>query len=318
MMIEERDFVGYSEQDLLKKTKGDTKENNKSIYLIARFIFDPAVREFFFLWYSYFRWVDDFSDSIRISTKERQSFLHRQKELVRRIYGYEQNDARGEELFLSLLISFDRPRGSKLKEPILSLLSCINHDIKRTREFPSQKERNFYIELESASLLKTFLYFCNPNANLNEIEVPELAIAAKWSHVLRDFISDIQNQTINISPEEILRFKIDNYQDVNDPGLREWVTDKVIYLKSKFIQGKRRLRRHPCLRFKIAGVAFCSKYEYYLYRIQKDHFRLRKEYKDNLIKECVTLIFFLKELLPISVTHPLLSLRSRYLRINTK
>ena len=259
-MIKEKDFVSYSEQDLLKKAKGDTEEKNKSIYLIARFFFDPAVRELFFLWYAYFRWVDDFSDSMGISTEERRSFLHRQKELVQKMYDYQQNDAKAEELFLLLLISFDRPRSSKLKEPILSLLSCINHDIKRTGEFPSQKDRDFYIELEATSLLKTFLYFCNPNSDLNKIELSELAIAAKWSHVLRDFLSDIQNQTINISLEEIERFKIDNYQNVNDLGLKEWVTSKVIYFKSEFMQGKKRLRRHPFFRFKIAVVAFCSKY----------------------------------------------------------
>ena len=299
----------YNAQDFLLLAKNITKESNKFTYRLARY-FSPDVRPYFFLWYAYFRWVDDFADSAAVPLEEKQLLLQRQRKLIQELYGdihssYNLNEV-GEQ-FLSLLISFDRSRGSKLKMPILSLISCINYDVRRAGGPPSQETLDRYFESEATSCLKTFLYFCCPNTNLNNFTTSQGSIAGKWSHVLRDFVSDVQEGIINISEQEMAKFNVD-LQDIGSSNFRKWVEHKVSDAESKFALGKGNLHQHRCLRYKIAVAVLCAKYEYYLYRIKKDHFKLREKYVKSMLERCIFFIRLLKDVQVILVTHLLIYL----------
>ena len=302
-----RHFYPYNAQNLLVLAETMTKKSNKFTYRLARY-FSPGVRPYFFLWYAYFRWVDDFADSAAVPLEEKQLLLQRQRKLIQELYGdihssYNLNEV-GEQ-FLSLLISFDRSRGSKLKMPILSLISCINYDVRRAGGPPSQETLDRYFESEATSCLKTFLYFCCPNTNLNNFTTSQGSIAGKWSHVLRDFVSDVQEGIINISEQEMAKFNVD-LQDIGSSNFRKWVEHKVSDAESKFALGKGNLHQHRCLRYKIAVAVLCAKYEYYLYRIKKDHFKLREQYAKSMLENCIFFIRLLKDVQVILVVHLLI------------
>jgi hypothetical protein len=178
-----------------------TKKSGKFAYMMARLFFLSDVRPYFFLSYAYFRWVDDFADSAGPSIEAKKLFLDRQTKLVQELYdGLHPTCKEVGEQFLSLLILFDRSMGSKLRMPFLSLLSCINYDVRRAGEPPSQEMLNHYIDLEVESSMKTFIYFCYPSANLNNFTKSYEGIAAKWSHRRYDKYQQARNGKVQCRP----------------------------------------------------------------------------------------------------------------------
>jgi phytoene/squalene synthetase len=289
-------------QDLLLLAREKSKKSNKLAYMTAHFFFSD-ISSYFFLLYAYFRRVDDFADSTGLSFEVKQLFLDRQTKLVQELYAglYSTYKEVGEE-FLSSLISFDRSRGSKLEIPILSLLSCINYDVRRADEPPSQEMLDQYIEIEATSCMRMLFYFCCPQTNQTEVITPLVAIAAIWSHLLRDFVLDMSDGLINISKEEKAKFNVD-LQDLGSSNFRKWVAYKISDAQSNFVLGKRGLHQHGSLRYKIVVAVYCAKYEYYLYRIKKDLFKLREHYEWNLFEKCIFFIRLLKDILDILVVH---------------
>jgi phytoene/squalene synthetase len=277
-------------QYLLLLAEKKTKKSSKFAYRMAHLFFSD-ISSYFFLLYAYFRRVDDFADSAGPSFEVKQLFLDRQTKLVHELYaGLHSTYKEVNEQFLSFLISFDRSRGEKLKTPILSLLSCINYDVRRAGESQSQEMLDHYIEIEATSCMKMLFYFCCPDTNQNEFTTPSVVIAAIWSHLLRDFVLDVREGLINISKEEKAKFNVD-LQDLGSPNFRKWIAYKVSDAQSKFVLGKRDLHQHRSLHYKIAVAVHCAKYEYYLYRIKKDHFKLREHYERSMFENC---IFFIR------------------------
>jgi len=297
----------YNAQDLLALAEKMTKKSGKFAYMMARLFFLSDVRPYFFLSYAYFRWVDDFADSAGSSIEAKQLFLDQQTKLVQELYeGLHPTCKEVGEQFLSLLISFDRSRGSKLRMPFLSLLSCINYDVRRAGEPPSQEMLNHYIDLEVESSMKTFIYFCYPNVNLNNFTKSYEGIAAKWSHILRDFVSDVQEGMINISKQEMAKFNVD-LRDLDSANFRKWVENKVSDAEKNFGLARKNLHQHRYLRYKIAVAVLCAKYEYYPYHIKKDLFKLREQYERCMFENCIFFIRLLKDIQVILVVHFLIS-----------
>lgn len=107
----------------------------------------------------------------------------------------------------------------------------------------------------------------------------EGAIGSEWSHILRDFRSDIMNNIVNISKEDMEKFGITSLSDTNSHNFRKWVKHKTSFAKSQFAIAKNDFCRHQhSLRHKIAFAVLCAKYEFYLERIAKDNYYLRKDY----------------------------------------
>lgn len=286
-----------------------TDKRSYFTYLLGLFLISPEIRPYFYVWYSYFRWVDDLADS-HLSTKtEKHLFINRQVKLVKYLYRYPSGrkyDLDGPEVFLAALIPFDKKRGSPLKKPILDLLSCISFDINRFGTYPEQQLLSHYIELEVTSYLKTFRSFCCPQANLADFSRPWEGIAGKWTHILRDLVSDLRNGIINISREDRAEFHINiaiQFVESNDPALKSWVAAKAKDCRTWFQEGKQNLLGYPELQYKIGIALLCAKYEYYLNLIEKNGYQLKETYSFDSDNFCSSLANLLRYLGAIFRTH---------------
>jgi phytoene/squalene synthetase len=121
-------------------------------------------------------------------------------------------------------------------------------------------------------------FFCGETRNENWADKYDEGIGCKLVHLLRDFIEDFSQGYVNISQDDIERYRI-NLDNINDDKFRAWVKDKVGLAKKYFRKGKRNLSNSRHLRYKIATYLYCAKYEDVLTRIEKDNYHLRLVYK---------------------------------------
>ncbi|HZA02276.1 MAG TPA: hypothetical protein VE665_08345, partial [Hyphomicrobiaceae bacterium] len=154
-------------------------------------------RPFFWLWYSYLRWVDDTVDAGAESRSN--SFLDRQMELLGDLYGRRTRDLCNEEQFLASLVVYDLGRGGRLQQPLSEMLAAIGFDIRRRGAPAGHKELYENFEREVSSYLFTIAYFCSVPATPNKVPGVIAATGAKITHSLRDFIVDCANAQFNIS-----------------------------------------------------------------------------------------------------------------------
>jgi len=294
---------------ILSSARKITGKRSYFTFLIGLFLISSKIRPYFYVWYSYFRWVDDLADSHMSTVSEKQLFINRQEKLIKYLYRYPSGrkyDLDGPEVFLTALIPFDKKRGSPLKKPILDLLSCISFDVNRVGIYPEQQQLSRYIELEVTSYLKTFRSFCCPEANLADFPRPWEGIAGKWTHIIRDLVPDLKNNIINISREDQDNIQIKivgQHIESIDPALRTWVAAKVRDCEIWFQQGKQNLLSYPELRYKTGIAVLCAKYEYYLNIIEKNGYQLKESYSFDLRNFCSSLAKLLRHLGTIFSTH---------------
>jgi hypothetical protein len=268
-----------SEKKLFLEAERVTRKS-KTIYWLARLFFEADTKSSFYLWYAYLRWVDDIVDSsdIKYSKEKKHIFLERQVTIVQKIYDsvITKNEVKNGELFLIPLISFDKNRDNKLQETIFGILSHLDNDAKRRGIVQTEETLDYHLKVEAKSCVKIINYFCNSDDFLIGYQG---GIASEWSHILRDFCSDIETNIINISKEDMEKFRITNPSNTNSPNFRKWVKHKISFAKSQFVIAKNDFYRYPhSLRHKIAFAILCAKYEFFIERIVKDDYFLRKNY----------------------------------------
>ncbi|MEW6621298.1 MAG: squalene/phytoene synthase family protein [bacterium] len=297
---------------ILLTAKKRTKEKHPYIYILAQLFFNRGCKEYFFLWYFYFRWVDDIADLPNRSYEEKIYFINSQREILLKTYADKELKEKyliEEEKYIYYLALFDLQNGLRLKNHILGMFSAIEYDIQRENLIPQKKELYKFIEIEVTSYLNTFLFFCKPKGNYSLSSKPYGGIACKQIHILRDFIEDLYQGWINIPVEDIGDYKIElNY--INTPSFRQWVQEKVKFAEDYFLIEKQNLKTVPSLRYKLAVVALFAKYEFILKRIKKNKFYLPlKSNKTNLEKMFFILYLFLG-LLKVLIEHIQFSFRN--------
>ena len=274
-------------KELFRKAEKITKKS-KFTFWVARLFFGKRTKKYFFCWYSYLRWVDDIIDSrnTKYPEKRKTEFLKRQINLVQTAQTYQKTNSSNElkkteyeELYLT-------PLNNKLLKTIYEILFCIKQDLGRKETIQTEKNLNYYFEIEAKNCIEVFNYFCGLNNNVIKFQG---GIGSKWSHTLRDFISDLNDGTINISKEDMEKFGITSSlkTEIDSPNFRKWVKSKISFAKSQFAIAKNDFYKNPhLLRHKIAFEILLAKYEFYLDRIVKDDYYLRKNYaktSDNII-----------------------------------
>jgi phytoene/squalene synthetase len=294
-----------SEKELFRKAEKIIKKS-KTIYWLARLFFEKDTKRFFYLWYSYLRWVDDIVDSMntKYSKERKYIFLERQESIVQKIYDgiVTKNEVKNGELFLIPLISFDKSRNNKLRETIFGILAHLVNDIERRGEIQSEETLDYHLKIEAKSCIKIINYFCNSDDFLIGYQG---GIGSEWSHILRDFCSDIDADIINISKEDMEKFGIANSlkAEINSPNFRKWVKHKISFAKSQFTIAKHDFYKYQhSLRHKIAFEVLCAKYEFYIDRIVKDDYYLRKDYT-KIPDTAIFLFWILKAVFATFLTH---------------
>jgi phytoene/squalene synthetase len=106
------------------------------------------------------------------------------------------------------------------------------------------------------------------------------ATAAHITHMLRDFVSDLDDGYINI-PCDYLGAQNIRPEDIDTPVFRKWVQGQVELARKYFQEGKCYLDRLDVLRCKIAGYWYCVRFECVLDAIENDGYILRVEYNER-------------------------------------
>ena len=253
--------------------------SSKQSYYTARLLVDNGLVNDCYRAYSYFRWVDDVIDVSSQSSDERIAFIHRQTELIDRLYREERpDDLRPEEDIIADLISHDRGESSGLQSFIRNFLAVLEFDAYRKGRLISQSELTWYSDCLGKSVTDVIQYFIGNGHPYPEFKNRYLAAtAAHITHMLRDMSLDIAEGFINI-PVEYLEAHGISPEDMDSPPFRAWVRSRVELAREYFREGKRYLDELDVLRCKIAGYWYCARFEGILDEIERDRYFLRDVY----------------------------------------
>ena len=259
-----------------------TWSSSKQSYITARLLADRDLADDCLRAYAYFRWADDTIDISLRSCEERTAFIARQKDLIDRLYMHEYPlGLSPEEEMLADLIAHDRRSDSGLQSFIRNFMAVIEFDAHRTGRLISQRELAVYTTCLATAVMDGLLYFIgNGHPYPRTPDRTMAVVGAHLTHMLRDTLEDLPVGFINIPAEEIEARNI-HLDDVESEPFRQWVMGQVQQARSSFREGKGYIDSLDVLRARLAGVWYCARFERILDAIERDGYRLRREYSER-------------------------------------
>jgi phytoene/squalene synthetase len=287
-------------QDLQIVARQRAKASNLTAYLLVRLFTKADRRDYLFLIYAYFRWIDDMVDSPGTSKEEKERFIEQQRGFLANLYDGQAclETCTLEEQFAQWFVAYDREIGFLLKDDVLGMFSVLKHDLDRDRAPWSAEEMYEFICLESKSYINMIRFSCGETGNYKGANRYDEGVACKLAHLLRDFVEDLNQGTMNISRDDLQKYEI-NLDKGNHENFRLWVKDQVMLAGERFRMGKHNLSNSSRLRYKIASQLYCAKYEDILAMIEKDNYFLRAKYRRTPLTKAR---FLFKSILVILLT----------------
>jgi phytoene/squalene synthetase len=259
-----------------------TKSSSKQTYLTAHLLADRNLVDDCMRAYAYFRWADDMIDVSIQSSSERTTFINRQKMLINHLYrGEHPLDITPEEEMLADLVAHDRNPDSGLRSFIHNFMAVIEFDALRRGRQVSRKELDVYTTWLATAVMDGLQYFIgNGHPYPKTMDRTQAVVGAHIAHMLRDTLEDVPAGYINIPFEEIQERTI-SIEDPDSEVFRAWVREQVDRAESCIQAGKGYVDRLDILRCKLAGAWYCARFEWYLKKIKRDEYRLRKSYPER-------------------------------------
>ncbi len=259
-----------------------TRAGSKQSYLTARLLADRDLVDDCLRGYAYFRWADDVIDLSLQSSAERAAFIARQKMLIETLYrGEHPADLCAEEEMLADLIAHDHGPDSGLRSFIHHFMAVIEFDADRNGRLVTRHELTTYTANLATAVMDGIQYFIGNGHHYPNTPDRTLAVTgAHLVHMLRDSLEDIPQGLINIPAEDIRAYSI-HLGDLESESFRLWVRDQVERARGCFQAGKRYIDSLDVLRCKLAGIWYCARFEWFLDAIQRDGYRLKREYPDR-------------------------------------
>jgi phytoene/squalene synthetase len=232
--------------------------------------------------YAYFRWIDDFIDITSQSDDERISFIRKQRDLIDRLYcGEQMHYLSPEEDILVDLIKNDREENSGLQSFIRNMFAIIEFDAYRKGRLINKSELTWYTDSLGKSVVDGLLYFIgNGHPYPDTKNRYHAGKAAHITHLLRDMSLDTADGFINI-PIEYLEEHGIKPDDMENQPFRNWVHSRVDHAREYFRVGKHYLDDLDVLRCKIVGYWYCVRFESVLDTIERDGYKLRRDYRER-------------------------------------
>jgi phytoene/squalene synthetase len=270
-----------------------TRKGSKQSYYSLKFMADKDLVDNALGAYAYFRWVDDFVDDVAQSNIEREAFIHRQKEIIDKLYQHNlPKDPCPEEKILARLIESDRGENSKLQSYLRNMMAITAFDARRKGQLITQKELDWYSSCLAKAVIDHLQHFiCHdyPYPTTNGRYVA--AIGAHVAHMLRDMVTDISNGYINIPKEYLETHKI-TPEDIHAPAFRAWVEERVALARQFFDEGKHYLNTIEALRYKVVCFWYCTRFDGLLDAIEREDYFLREGYNErHKLGTCFKLIW---------------------------
>ncbi len=259
-----------------------TKAASKQTYYTIRFLVDRDLIEDAYRAYAYFRWVDDVLDADSGSSSERRAFLERQKSLLEACFrGEPPRDVDLQENMLVELVQHDHEKNSGLKAYLHNMMLVMDFDVRRRNRLISQAELADYTRWLAIAVTECLHYFIGHNDFSPHDGTRYLAVsAAHIAHMLRDTADDFQVGYYNIQ-REVLEANHIWSKDVNSEAFHAWVKSRVDLAREYFEAGKTYFARVQNLRCRLAGIAYISRFEWVLDKIETEGYILRPHYNER-------------------------------------
>jgi phytoene/squalene synthetase len=259
-----------------------TRAASKQTYFTIRLLADRDRVPDAYRAYAYFRWVDDTLDAPNASLDERQEFLQRQQSLLADCYSHQiPDDPLPQEELLIALVSHDPDRRSSLHTYLSHMMMVMDFDTERRGRLISGFELNEYTRYLASAVTEALHYFVGHGCAAPRGESRYLAVsAAHITHMLRDTVEDVQAGYYNV-PLEILERSRLSPGDIQAASYREWVKGRVELARRYFAVGRDYLRRVSNPRYRLACLAYISRFEGVLDSIEREGYLLRASYPER-------------------------------------
>lgn len=224
--------------------------------------------------YGFFRWLDDQLDTDKEGRSERLALIRRQADIAEACYQRlpPASASPEERILIDLIDSDPRPTGT-LAAYIRNMLAVECFDAERRGQIVSGRDLTEYTRLLSKAVSHALQYFIAPDPS-DPKPAAFLAVAgAHIAHMLRDTSQDLQLGYFNV-PREVLG------PGSLDPGwfetqaCRDWVRRRARLASRALRLGRASIDCSPGLRFRIAGLAYCLRFEALLQAIESQNYRL--------------------------------------------
>jgi hypothetical protein len=206
------------------------------LWILVNLYFPIKSRKYFYLCYTYLRWVDNYVDNPTNSKQSKKEFIEKQLELIECLSNC-QTDYRFlmnrltymEEIFIYYFIEYaGRINNCRLISEVKREIESILMDAERLLRdgIYSNKEFDEYIELASKPLFNIVYYFLFPNAETLSRQ-KSIGNFIGYIATYRDFFDDIKAGYINIGREDLLKYNLDVTNLQYDKNLTRWMGDKL-------------------------------------------------------------------------------------------
>jgi phytoene/squalene synthetase len=259
-----------------------TRAASLQTYATIRFLVDRDRVADAYQAYAYFRWVDDWLDEPARPKSDRLAFASRQTALIDACYLRQHVAPKAEEeAMLIALVNKDRAAHSGLQIYVRSMMAVMAFDAERRSRLISAQELDRYARDLSAAVTEALHYFIGHGSGSPQGPARYLAAeGAHITHMLRDAVEDNELGYYNI-PREYLQAHAISPLDTDSPAYRQWVRSRVQLARSYFLTGRAYLSRVQSLRCRLAGHAYMARFETVLDSIERDGYRLRRQYRDS-------------------------------------
>lgn len=232
--------------------------------------------------YAYFRWVDDCVDDERMPRADRARFLERQQTLLDAAYaGTACGRLSAEEQMLFDLVAGDDLADSGLRAYLTNMMAVMAFDVARHGQRISQDALAGYTHALAVAVTEALHFFIGHDQPTPLSKARYQAVtAAHITHLLRDTFEDVEAGYFNIAREFVETRGI-TPEDVTSEIYRDWVKERVALARAHFAAGRAELARVRNWRCRLAGAAYIARFETVLDAIERDDFRLRREYNDR-------------------------------------
>lgn len=289
-----------TEIELFKSADKFTRERLWKLWFSSQVLVSKDIRNYLNLCHRYLRWVDDFVDDMDIGLREKKEFIQSQLILLHTIENEKDFEIHQiEEFDLYYLVQFAlETKRELIIDEVKNTLKGLQNDVNRLGNDGAltEKELKELIRLQSESFCKIVNHFLLPGYIIPKEKIFD---GAFYWYILavRDFNEDTNAGFINISREEIEKFKLNIENLVEDERLYDWLKYKYPYIIDLLERDKVTLKTFP-LKLKLFWVPGYFSFLYELIRVKEYGYKFGIKVKSEGLKEIIvftkTLKFYIK------------------------
>jgi phytoene/squalene synthetase len=258
-----------------------TREASKQTYFTIRTLVPPGRRDDALRAYAYFRWLDDRIDGDALTPRQRSDFIDSQKILL--ACCFENHPPRAllsEEWLLVDLTQGPLGHDPGLRTYLRGMMTLMEFDARRRNHRINQRELEWYSHTLATAVTEAVYTFIGGSCGAPRTSERYLAAdGAHIVHMLRDLYDDLDAGYINI-PAEVLSGKRIDAEAVHSECVRRWVQERIETARNYLKAGSDYLASVRNPRCRVAGAWYAARFEGVLNAIEREGYRLRRDYRD--------------------------------------